>query len=162
MKKGRRAPNCKALFTQSYRVRRYQNEVAQMVQMHCSAFFCVLRPEDQREGGPSRACSTAVVIARKKNREVAEDSLQSIISEILVIFMRLESSLPALSYQIRLKRVFFPVIPFFWNGLIIIGKMVIVAVSSRSFWEIKFFLSVGWDLSFCLFPKGILHLSRSY
>lgn len=68
-----------------------------MVQMHRSAFLFVVGPEDQRKGGPSRACSTAVAIARKKNREVAEVSLQFVASAILVIFMRLESSFPALS-----------------------------------------------------------------
>lgn len=46
-------------------IRRYQNEILQMVQMCCSASFVVFWPEDQREGGPSRAHSTDMVIARK-------------------------------------------------------------------------------------------------
>lgn len=127
--------------------------MVQTVQMCCSAFFLLLRPADPREGGPSRACSTAVVIPGKKKREVAAVSLQFITSEILAIFTSLESSFPALLYHVRLKRVFFPLISF-WNGLIIIGKMVIVAGSLSSFWEVK--LGFLWFLAgICpaFFPK---------
>lgn len=67
----------------------------------CSAFFFVLWPEDQREGGPSRARSTTVVTARKENREVAEVSSQFTTSEILVSLRRLESFLSALPYQVK-------------------------------------------------------------
>lgn len=60
--------------------------------------------------GESLVLGESLNTSPKENWEVAEDSLPFITYEIMVIFMMLESSLPAPLYHVRLKRFFCPLI----------------------------------------------------
>lgn len=60
--------------------------------------------------GKSLVLRESLSTASKENWEVAQVFLPLIASEILAIFMRLESSLPTPLYHVRLKRFFCPLI----------------------------------------------------